>query len=228
MPSKPIRPTDAAGLVILRRTPSGKDVLLGRRRSSARFLPGIVVFPGGRLEREDHRPSGFTERFSPSPGGIDAETKRKWPGLIRCAIRETWEETGIFLGRDERGSPRSSGRPTHWQAFADLGLAPAFEQPRLLGRAITPPDSPIRFHTRFFLVETASSTHGIARDGELEQVAWVPVDEARRLDMIDVTQFMLERALTEGASDPAPLFRYLGEKSEVIEGSARRLWQAWP
>jgi len=197
---------------------------MGRRRRSARFLPGVFVFPGGGLEREDHQASGFSENFSPPPQGIDAETRRMWPGLIRCAIRETWEETGILLGHTAARAETSPQRALHWDAFAGGGLTPAFDQPRLLGRAITPPDSPIRFHTRFFLVETSTNAHGILRDEELEQVSWIPVHEARQLDLIDVTEFMLERALTRGASNPAPLFRYLGDKSLVIEGARRHFW----
>ena len=48
--STPVRPRDAATLVIHRESPRGTEVLMGRRSDKARFKPGVYVFPGGGLE----------------------------------------------------------------------------------------------------------------------------------------------------------------------------------
>ena len=55
-PSKrPVHPNDAASVVLLRGSREDPEVLLGRRRLDARFMPGLYVFPGGRVDRADYR-----------------------------------------------------------------------------------------------------------------------------------------------------------------------------
>ena len=55
-PSKrPVHPKDAASVILLRGSRTDPEVLLGRRRLNARFMPGIYVFPGGRVDRADYR-----------------------------------------------------------------------------------------------------------------------------------------------------------------------------
>src|SRR5215813_12180614 len=103
---RPARPRDAAGLVLLRRRGAGREVLLGQRRATARFLPGVYVYPGGRLDPEDRLRSGFMEEFAPLPAGLDQATTRLAPALLRAAIRETYEETGLLVG--ERGRPAAA------------------------------------------------------------------------------------------------------------------------
>lgn len=50
----PVRPRDAASLVIHRKRDTHHEVLMGRRGKQARFKPGVYVFPGGGLERSDY------------------------------------------------------------------------------------------------------------------------------------------------------------------------------
>ncbi len=70
------KPIDAAaGIVVRRRPDRGFDVLLGRRARHARFMPGNLAFPGGKLEPDDR----------PERAGA----------FERCASRELREETGI-------------------------------------------------------------------------------------------------------------------------------------
>ena len=49
----PVRPVDAAGLVLIRDSKRGLEVLVGRRHSRVPFLPDIYVFPGGRVDDSD-------------------------------------------------------------------------------------------------------------------------------------------------------------------------------
>ena len=48
-----LRPKDAATLIVLRRDLGGIRVLMGRRSDAHVFMPGSVVFPGGRVDRSD-------------------------------------------------------------------------------------------------------------------------------------------------------------------------------
>ncbi len=77
---EPSTPRPAASVVLLRR--GGKhaqralEVLLLKRTESARFMPGVWVFPGGAVDPED---------------GEDEA------GYRACAVRELEEEAGIAL-----------------------------------------------------------------------------------------------------------------------------------
>ncbi len=108
-----IRPAEAAGLVLIRRAAaagSGAEVLLGRRSARSRFMPGIYVFPGGRIGPEDCRPSGFAEPLPDPPPGLDQTTRRRLAVFARAALRETYEETGLLIGAAEAASiPRHRG-----------------------------------------------------------------------------------------------------------------------
>ncbi|MDT8265188.1 NUDIX hydrolase, partial [Roseomonas sp. DSM 102946] len=43
------RPADAASLILWRQSRQGVEVLMGLRSRAHRFMPGVLVFPGGRL-----------------------------------------------------------------------------------------------------------------------------------------------------------------------------------
>lgn len=209
MPPSPARPRDAAGLVLIRKGGRGPEVLLGRRHAGSAFMPGAYVTPGGRLEVSDARISGFPERLASQPAGLDAGTRRRLAALARCALRETYEETGLLLGRPAAAPSTPAGI---WRVYARAGLAPAFACLRLIARAISPTDSPIRFHSRFFLAEGAGLVAHTVGDGELDDLRWVPPGEAAALPMAEVTRLVLGEALAHraaaarGRSRPAARF----------------------
>ncbi len=218
-----IRPAGAAGLVLIRQATApdaGAEVLLGRRSGRSRFMPGSYVFPGGRVGPEDRRPSGFAEPLPDQPPGLDRDTQRRLAVFARAALRETFEETGLLLGTAVAASdppPLCGTGAAVWNAFASVGLAPAFARMRLVARAITPADSPVRFHNRLFLADGAAVAGEIGGDGELEDIHWAPLDSLPGLPMADITLLVLEEALahragTGGPDRPAPLFRWIGSK----------------
>ena len=190
--------------MLLRRRGKGREVLLGRRRATARFLPGVYVYPGGRLDKEDCLPSGFEERFLDLPAGLDRATTRLAPALLRAAIRETHEETGLLVGKP--GAPTGpSGTAPIWQSYREAGLSPAFQAARLFVRAVTPTFSRIRFHTRFFIMDATGLAVGELRDGELEDVGWVPLGDAEAKAANCSTRTMscgLPRKRTSSATAP--------------------------
>ena len=200
--ARPVRPRDAASLAILRGHGAATEVLLGRRASRHRFMPNVYVFPGGRLDRADvvARPA------SPLRPEVEARLCARWSadiarGLAVAAVRETFEETGLAFGRVEQGR-----------------LAPELSALDYIARAITPPDSPIRYHARFF---TARAEHagGELRDSEeLSDLRWLRPEEALRLPLVDVTEFVLQEIVrrVSGWTPPgAPLFCYRGGRACV-------------
>ncbi|MFZ1680843.1 MAG: hypothetical protein WAT70_07460, partial [Rhizobiaceae bacterium] len=56
--SGPLRPRDAATLILIDRDGPAPRVLLGRRHHKHAFMPGKFVFPGGRTDPHDARLAG--------------------------------------------------------------------------------------------------------------------------------------------------------------------------
>lgn len=169
--SQRVRPKDAASLVLVRATTSGIEVLLGRRDAKHRFLPHVYAFPGGRLDSSDRLEieSKYLENLHYP--GFAPEVMQ---ALAVAAVRETWEETGIALGSV------SAGR-----------LQPDLSGLRYLCRAITPSESPVRFHARFFLQDVTGRDLPLGGSGELLDLAFRPLEEALRLPLADITEFVL-------------------------------------
>src|SRR2546421_2371999 len=51
-----VRPRDAASLILLRGEGRDLELLAGRRPGHVKFMPGVWVFPGGAIDREDNKP----------------------------------------------------------------------------------------------------------------------------------------------------------------------------
>jgi 8-oxo-dGTP pyrophosphatase MutT (NUDIX family) len=213
----PMRPRDAATMIIIDRATPSPQVLLGRRHHGHKFMPGKFVFPGGRVEPIDRRmPSATTieprveARLMQSTARPSAAKAR---GFMLAAIRETFEETGLLLGKPSRDPLRSPGGP--WDAFVQAGIAPDLAAIHFVARAVTPPGRSRRFDTRFFAVdarEIAARQDGVVGpDSELTELVWLPIAEASRLDMPAITTAVLEELtarITAGFSHDLPVPYY--------------------
>jgi 8-oxo-dGTP pyrophosphatase MutT (NUDIX family) len=115
---EPSEPRPAASVVLLRRGGKHADraleVLLLKRTESAKFMPGVWVFPGGSVDDGD---------------GEDVARFKT------CAVRELEEEAGIALPADEELvlfsrwiTPEVVSR--RFDAWFFLALAPAHTPPR--------------------------------------------------------------------------------------------------
>ena len=106
--------------------------------------------------------------------------------LVRAALRELAEETGLALSPD-------AGNPLLF-----------------VFRAITPPGRTRRFDARFFLIE-ARQKAGAGQDftaacDELSHLHWVPLSRARELDLPFITEVVLaEVAALIAAASEGPL-----------------------
>lgn len=75
-------------------------------------------------------------------------TEARARALALAAIRETFEEAGLLVGRRVAFVPRTRARG--WAAFLAHGVVPALDALEYVARVITPPGNPRRFDTRFF------------------------------------------------------------------------------
>ncbi|MER2606486.1 MAG: NUDIX domain-containing protein [Siculibacillus sp.] len=236
------RPRDASTLLILDRDGSGAvRVLMGRRHMRHRFMPGAWVFPGGRVDPADSRVAAVDAYRDEVLAALMVEMKgpkttARARALAIAAIRETYEEAGVFIGRAGAEGPRSDAEAVDphdaFAAFAARGLAPSLAGVAFVARAITPPGRPRRFDTRFFAVDASAIggrlESGLGPSGELEDVAWVTFDEARaRPELMPITRAMLDELEMRLAIDPGldrplpvPFYRWVGTRfvRSEIEG----------
>jgi 8-oxo-dGTP pyrophosphatase MutT (NUDIX family) len=206
----PVRPSDAASLILLRDGKSGLEALIGRRGKGARFMPGRYVFPGGRVTAEDARP------WAGEPVG---DKTHNFLALKHAALRETFEETGLTVG-EQRAAPAKANGPLSplEEAYRALGVAPTPALLRMVGRAITPATLPIRFHARFFVADGRHAAGVLAPCEELDDLRWHPVDDEPPDTMQNVTRFMLQCAIeTWRGTAPAtpPLYWHRGRSALV-------------
>jgi 8-oxo-dGTP pyrophosphatase MutT (NUDIX family) len=140
-----------------------------------------------------------------------------------AAIRETFEETGLLVGR-ETPSPAKT-RSRSWAAFLANGVTPSLEILDFVARAITPPCEPRRFDARFFMAD-AAHIHGDEHDqlegsGELLELHWVPLADAKRLDLPCITSLVVDetaKRLAAGsgaAAMPVPFIRFRRGKTHI-------------
>jgi 8-oxo-dGTP pyrophosphatase MutT (NUDIX family) len=100
-----IRPKDASTLLILDRSGSALRVLMGKRHQRHTFMPGKFVFPGGRVDPGDSRVAVASSyhpeverKLAVLPKGGKL-TPSRLKALAVAAVRETYEEAGLFIGR---------------------------------------------------------------------------------------------------------------------------------
>ena len=200
---------DAAPIILLRRDAAGPRVLMGMRGAKAAFMASKYVFPGGAVDPEDDTPcpdalsDACRARLAAEPRTESDVT----PDALACAaLREMAEETG-------------------------LSVAPSADDPLLfVFRAITPPGRPRRFDARFFLIDARNITGDpddfSAACDELGHLHWVPVAEARALDLPFITEVVLAEveALVRAAGDgpltaPAtvPFFDNRGSEPRFVQ-----------
>jgi 8-oxo-dGTP pyrophosphatase MutT (NUDIX family) len=148
----------AATIIVLRpdETESGVEVLLLQRSRKVGFFPRAWVFPGGRLDPEDHTLA--------SEGEVPGLAAADHPFAV-AAIRECFEESGIWLGH---GQPPEGLRDRLLDTRAGIvpsdELIPDLSRLRLWAWWVTPEAERRRYDTRFFIscltrTQSAHATH---------------------------------------------------------------------
>lgn len=172
-------PKDAAAVILLRAETdhANPQVFWVRRSHRLAFLGGFHAFAGGQREASDAE----TEVLNCE----DAETR----AMIACAARELFEETCVLVARGAetltKGQRASllddleSGRMTFPELLRHYGLHLDAHDFTFSGRWVTPPFSPRRFDTWFFMVNCPIKQEPhVTGEAELESGAWIAAREA--------------------------------------------------
>ncbi|MGK2284670.1 NUDIX hydrolase [Pedomonas sp. V897] len=206
--SQPVRPVPAATLLLIRDTPEGLEVFMVVRNRSIGFASGALVFPGGKVDTQDSAllHTDLAEGFD----GLD-------PFEAACrvaALREAYEEAGVLLAHrasdgalipgkalealSHNRAPIASGALPFADFLRDQQLRLAAERAVPVARWITPPESPKRFDTLFYVAAAPQDQTAAHDGGESVDSVWlrpaqaIAEGEAGKWLIIVPTRFSLE------------------------------------
>lgn len=215
----------AASVLFVRDGDDGIEVLMLRRAERGSDpRSGAAVFPGGALDAADraaHRwtvgpdDAEFSDRLKLPEGGLDYAV---------AALRESFEEVALLLACRADGTPFDAARHAAalhaWREQLQRGegggvaaLCEAFDL-RLDTRGLayyshwlTPPGSPKRFDTRFFMALAPHGQEAVADLGEAQELMWITpkraLDGASELKLLPVTRRTLSDVARFGRAEDA-------------------------
>ncbi len=190
------RPVPAATVILFRDGPVSPEVLMLERHSRSQFLPDMYVFPGGRVEDQDHEIAEHVSGLSAEQASAALPTidEKLALGFFVAAIRETFEESGILLAR-RRGSAGlidaagatalaqhrlevQSGKTPFRELIEKEGLDLAADLLAAHAHWITPEDVPRRFDTIFFSTLTPRGQLALHDGIESTNHVWTRPEDA--------------------------------------------------
>jgi 8-oxo-dGTP pyrophosphatase MutT (NUDIX family) len=156
----------AATVVLLRDRPSGFEVLLLRRNAAVEFAGGMWVFPGGRIDPEDHAPA--------ADGSDDLVLAAR-----NASVREAHEEAAQHVDVD------SLVWFAHWcpPALAKKRFATFFFACRAIGDDVTVDGSEIHDH-QWIRPADALARHR-AHEVELAPPTWMTLHDLTAASDVD-------------------------------------------
>lgn len=217
-PSRPpVAPVDAATLVLVRDGAAGLEVFCVERAVESRFMGGAVVFPGGRVEVDDHDPAWAEVAGATPARAADLGDEAGGRALTVAACRESLEEAAILpvdgaLGHDDVLALRDTlalSAAAFRQALRDAGLRIDLQQLVPFARWVTPAAERRRFDARFFMVRAPEGQPGAPDAHETTRSFWArPGDvlqrwEAGELQLAPPTHHTLWSLTNAGSVDAA-------------------------
>ncbi len=193
----PVRP--ASTVMLLRDRPNrGIEVCMLQRNLNSDFVGGAYVFPGGGVDPADGEPEVSPYCLGRDDAGASAELDLPRNGLAFwvAAVRETLEESGLLMAVHPDGTTVDFTDRTIARRFVEHRRAVDSAERRLIevcaeedlrltladmhyvGRWITPPGSPRRYDTRFFLAAAPEGQQAVSDDREVISAQWISPTEA--------------------------------------------------
>src|SRR5687767_7667602 len=149
MSDAPSAPRPAATVLLVRPATSGFEVFMVQRHRRSGFLPNAWVFPGGRVDDTDRLAGHPRVRGRLTLAGL-TESGALAYGV--AAVRETFEEAGLWLGTGEipaeHREPVANGERVLSELLETTGATIELDRLRPWSWWITPTAEPKRFDTR--------------------------------------------------------------------------------
>ncbi len=186
-------PQPAATVVLARDAADGPEVLLLQRNARVAFMASAWVFPGGRVDPQDHDPRlghhirGAEATLAQNAAPPSADLAR---ALVATAVRECLEEAGVLLARGDDEAIARVRAERERLAAGEVEFAALLEASGLVVNAadlphyahwITPPFERRRYDTYFFVARAPADQLGVHDDGETVASRWVRPAEAVEL-----------------------------------------------
>ncbi|MFK5979265.1 MAG: NUDIX hydrolase [Rhizobiaceae bacterium] len=202
-----VRPRNASSMMLIDGSTDNFKVLMGVRNKNLKFMPGALVFPGGKVDRGDGYVTSFDELHPATENKLQGAmrgnpSKHRARSLGLAAIRETAEESGLLMGKKTSYQTNNDD----WKLFEKQSVSPSLSSLRLIARAITPSGAPRRFDTWFFAAKSDEIAHtpenGFDPSGELEELRWLTPQEAIESNTREITRVMLVELMNRLRDDP--------------------------
>ena len=185
------RPRIAATICLTHGPRDNPHILMGKRSARHDFMPSVYVFPGGRVDRADSYAEHLGDLTPRNARILEAAfAPRKARAVMLAAIRETYEETSLFLAQKAQAT-KNINHPS-WDAFRKAGLKADISNIDVFGRAVTPPHRHKRFDAWFFHKDMGHGPLPVIKDSaELLGVGWFTFDQIKELELQRATKMML-------------------------------------
>ena len=204
------------------------QVFMMERHSGNVFAPGMWVFPGGGVDRDDDRISAQSISLHRSDKEASALLDLESGGLAFyiAAIREAFEEAGILLALDRNDLTRPDlldketaarfqehrdNLNNHGGDFIDIlnreNLILDAGTMHYIARWITPVGPPKRFDARFFIAQMPDNQAPIHDDKELVHSRWMSPQtvldkfDAQEMELMVPTVRMIRNLAMFGSAD---------------------------
>jgi 8-oxo-dGTP pyrophosphatase MutT (NUDIX family) len=189
------KPRPASTVILARQNFGELQVYLLRRSDRSRFMPGNYVFPGGMVESADHGTEIWKAHSDMDLDDISRRLGGSMPveealAYSVAAIRETFEEAGVFLAyRDERSLAelesvcnrrmiKEFSRGWLRELVKSKGWILEFSRLARWSHWITPKLMPQRYDTRFFIAFMPHEQECTPDKRETTEGIWISPEKA--------------------------------------------------
>lgn len=227
-----VTPRAAATTLVLRDGALGLEVLMVKRSPNASFMPNAYVFPGGAVDAADGAPaaqaaSSETREVLSHRIGTVTEVAALALAFSVAALRECFEECGLWLGAPDHYNPPGGWAALRAQAHAGASFASLSQVAQLplathalqpWAHWVTPVGVPKRFDTLFFVAAAPVGQEPSVDEGETTTLAWVHPPAA--LAARERGEFQIEFATVQTVESLLP-FAQRGVQSVLAFAAAR-------
>ncbi len=229
--ARPVEPRPATSVLLLRTGPGARlEIFTLLRVTTMAFAGGFTAYPGGAVDPSDRDLPDAWVGPEKSWWSARLQLRDPMPWVI-CAARELFEEVGVALVRGERRDRAeredlrgdlAAHRTSMASGCTALGWTLDLSGVRPWARWITPPESPRRYDTMFFVAALPDAEEAVLATTEADIGMWTtPADLLARFHRAEIEMMPPTVAMAEDLAGCADLEAVLGQDRTVTAVQAR-------